>query len=160
MNNIHIFRGKIHSGKSTRLQQWTDKTDNCLGVITLSISDKKYIMDIGNGEKRMLQIENETHAKDFVKVGNFIFLNDTFDWAKQILLRAHKKKPRWLIIDEIGHLELNGQGFEPVVSQLLPVLDSNLLFVVRERLTKRVINHFNLKDFGKIIISEKLPDGE
>jgi len=158
MNSIHILSGKVRTGKSARLLNWTQKTKSCAGILTLSINDKKYILDIASGEKRVLQSDLEIENNAVIKVGSYYFLRETFEWAKQMLLKAHNEHPQWFIIDEIGYLELNGSGFEPIITRLLPEIENNLLLVVREKLLERVTDHFKLKKYGKIFISERLPN--
>jgi len=54
------------------------------------------------------------------------------------------------VIDEIGPLELRGEGLEPAVSAVLAAesaagaLVANLVLVVREGLVDRVIEHYHL----------------
>ena len=158
MNNIYIFSGKVQSGKSARLLEWSKRTPSCAGILTPSINGKKYIVDISDGEKKALQISGEMKNSDVIKVGRYFFSQEAFEWSKKRLLRACKNDPQWLVIDEIGYLELKGGGFEPAVTQILPEIENNLLLVIRDKLVRRVIEHFKLENYGNLIISGKLPD--
>ena len=159
MNNIHILSGKVRSGKSTRLLDWYKKTSSCGGIITPLINGKKYIMNIESGEQRLLQGTGKEN-KNVIKTGNYYLLRETLEWAKNALFEANKTCPQWIVIDEIGYLELNNDGLEPAISRLLPEIEGNILLVIRERLVEKAVNHFQLYKYGKINISEQAPDAQ
>ena len=50
----------------------------------------------------------------------------------------------WLVIDEIGPLELNGRGFCDVLKEVLSVRRGKILLVVREGMTDQVKEAFVL----------------
>jgi nucleoside-triphosphatase THEP1 len=58
--------------------------------------------------------------------------------------------PRYLVIDEIGPLELSGRGLEPMVSTILENYErspkQHLVLVVRDYLLEKVISHYHLRD--------------
>ena len=87
-------------------------------------------------------------------IGNYIFSIEVFDWAKRQIQKAVKTGNQWLIIDEIGPLELKGQGLEPAISEILQNYklsrDHRLLLVVRENLIEEVIKHYQLQNISRI----------
>ena len=98
------------------------------------------------------KFESENENETVVKIGNYKFLKESFEWAEKELLKAREFKPQWLIIDEIGPLELQGQGFDKVIKQLLilsELSETNFVLVVRENLIDDVISNYNL-DADKI----------
>jgi len=63
------------------------------------------------------------------------------------LLNAIKKDLDWLVIDEIGPLELEGSGLEPAISEILKDRDSfngEILCVVRDSIMERFLEHYKL----------------
>ena len=53
------------------------------------------------------------------------------------------------MIDEIGPLELNGDGLEPVISEIVNWLDTfegKLVLVVRDKLINDVIKKYKLEE--------------
>jgi nucleoside-triphosphatase THEP1 len=54
-------------------------------------------------------------------------------------------KPGWLVVDEIGPLELKGQGFHDVLRELLQKRKENIILVVREGLVQQVTEHFKIE---------------
>ena len=59
-----------------------------------------------------------------------------------------ERRPKWLVIDEIGPLELRGGGLEPMVGKILNeykrTKNNRLIIVVRENLLEKVIEHYKL----------------
>jgi nucleoside-triphosphatase THEP1 len=90
-------------------------------------------------------IQNE---EDFLPVGKFIFSKKGFAKAIAIIEKGILEEDGWLVIDEIGPLEINGLGFAEILEKKIPAVFKkiNLLIVVRQSLTEEVINHFNLSD--------------
>ena len=160
MNNIYILSGKVHSGKSKQLLEWSNKLSSAAGVVSPVTTGKKHIRNISSGEERILQVDSPIANKKIITVGNYFFIEETFAWARGILLQSNRSCPQWIIIDEIGYLELNGSGLEPAISQILPEIKHNVLIVIREKLIEKTIARFQLDKYGTIMISEKLPDAE
>jgi nucleoside-triphosphatase THEP1 len=82
--------------------------------------------------------EEETHV-----VGRFVFSKAGFDKAIQIIRNA-KNTEGWLVIDEIGPLELKGEGFYEVLTDVLTMRREKILLVVREGLIPEVKKVFVL----------------
>lgn len=80
-----------------------------------------------------------------IKIGRFCFYQSAFDRANKILL--DNQHSNWLVIDEIGKLELEHKGFYPSLYQLLihkkPL---NLLLVIREGLVETAAGFFNMQN--------------
>ena len=74
---------------------------------------------------------------------------DVFDWACKKLEEASLKRVHWLLLDEIGPLELKGKGLATALIQILnnPAQANNLVLVIREKMLKQVDNHFELNRF-------------
>ena len=98
----------------------------------------------------------QINSDALVTIGPFSFLASSFAWAREELKDALELNSRWLIIDEIGPLELAGKGLEPMVSEIVDKYerskDHHLILVVRENLLTKVVSHYNLD--GKYLIDE------
>ena len=60
----------------------------------------------------------------------------------------------WLLIDEIGPLELNGSGLEPAITQVFAAhqkFNGNILCVVRDSILEKFIEHYKLEDTFELI---------
>ena len=150
MKSIYIITGPIKSGKSTRLFDWVSNQPEAAGILSLLIDGKKYLYSISEKEKKCL----ETAKENAVKVGRYMFDPDVFYWAQKQLIKELNIAKGYLIIDEIGFLELNGEGLEPMLSNILKKTvkrdDITLLLVVRESLVNQIIEHYKLDNI-KII---------
>ena len=144
---MYIFSDPIHSGKTTRLEQWIKKTPAVDGILTPVINGKRYIKFITSGEKYQLETDSQD-AASFQKIGNYKFRTDIFQKAESYLINLIDNPPAWIVIDEIGFLELDGHGFEPAVSELIHRLDSakdvHILIVVRDYLKEKVMDYYKL----------------
>jgi nucleoside-triphosphatase THEP1 len=144
--NIHLFSGPIQTGKTTRLTKWIDNKDNVAGILQPVINGKRHIKNISTGEIRLLESQDKTD--ETVIIGNYRFNPDVFKWAQKELLNSYYKFPDWLIIDEVGKLELKGEGLEPVVTRILTDENEkkiNILLVIRDYLLKQFLEKFSLK---------------
>jgi nucleoside-triphosphatase THEP1 len=125
--NIFILSAPIKTGKTTSILRWSEKQKSVLGIVQPVINNRRHLIDLSNKETKPL--ETEKAGGNTLEVGGFKFLKSSFEWAKIVLLYSAKQKPGWLVIDEFGKLELNGQGLEPVITYLLN--DSELLAITR-----------------------------
>jgi len=148
---IHIFKGPVHSGKTFRLLNWADGLRSFDGIAAPLINESRYLLHISNRKKKLLQLPLKTQNLNTEKVGPYIFSKDTFAWGRKILLDCVDKNLDWLVIDEIGLLELDGRGLEPAVTEILNYGGcsiKNIVLVVRDKLVSRVIKHYGFLKRG------------
>ena len=149
MKQINILTGPTHSGKTTRLVAWVKYHQGCGGILAPTLNKQRFLYSIYQNENRLLDANVENVSNDnIVSIGKFSFLNSTFTWAKEQLQEAMEGRPQWLIIDEIGPLELTGRGLEPMVGKIFSeyrrTKNHRLIIVVRENLLEKVIEHYKL----------------
>lgn len=145
MKKVILFSGPIHSGKTTRLQKFiADK--NCDGIIAPVKDGKRYIQRIKTGEIKSL----ETTSDDSIIIGKYKFSKEVFSWAKEQITKSFENKIDYLVIDEIGKLELKDEGYEPelskVINQFKVQNNFDLVLVVRDSLVDEVIRKYKLKE--------------
>ncbi len=152
--NIFIYSDKIKSGKTTKLFQWLAAQKNVAGILQPVIDGKRFFYSIVDKSIIQLEISDEVkiglEKNDLITIGNYNFLKSGFDKAKEILLRDFSKDYHWLIIDEIGPLELNNSGLEPAISKIIKEKENfkgNILIVVRNKLLDTVIKHYKLEEY-------------
>ena len=150
MKSTFILSGSVHSGKTTRLIKWLKDKNNVQGIISPIIDGKRYLVNINSDEKRKLEIDSGSSQKNVIIIGNYIFDQSVFDWACKIILDAIKTNPDWLIIDEVGPLELQGDGLAKAVIKVFSgkdyLLKTNVVFVVRDSLLNDFLNHYDLSE--------------
>jgi nucleoside-triphosphatase THEP1 len=151
MKTINILSGPVQSGKTTRLLAWVKYHRQCTGLLSPVMNEVRYIYSIlADNYRRLESIDDDTAAgKDVLKIGKYLFLKSTFQWAREELRKAMEIKPAYLVIDEIGPLELSGQGLEPMVSHILQNYqrseNHHIILVVRDSLLEDVISHYHLQ---------------
>ena len=150
MKTIYILTGPVKSGKSSRLFDWVSNQPEAAGILSLLIDGKKHLYSIAEKEKKCL----ETSKENAVKVGRYMFDQNVFYWAQKQLIEELSIAKGYLIIDEIGYLELKREGLEPTLSDIIKEAeerdDIKLLLVMRESLVNQIIKHYKLDNI-KII---------
>lgn len=99
-------------------------------------------------------MEAAAGSENILEIGKYKFDKKSFEKAASILSLS-KEKQGWLIVDEIGPLELKKQGFYEIV-KTLPEHNNdklNLLFVIRKSLLQESIDLFQLQRFSPQIIT-------
>lgn len=136
---VYILTGPVRSGKTTSLMQWAEKRKDVYGILTPVVNNKRMFMDANN--KEQFTMEAVAGDANILAVGRFRFSKAGFDKAVQAIQDAIPKEG-WLIIDEIGPLELRGEGFCDILKEVLTVRMDKTLLVVREGLTEDVQKQF------------------
>jgi nucleoside-triphosphatase len=150
MSNIYIFTGEIKSGKTTRLAEWIGKNPDADGILAPVIGGKRHLVRIKTNEKKLLEYHGNDPNIELTTICSFRFMNSVFEWGKEELYTAFLQKPGWLIVDEIGPLELKGVALEPMVSKIINADSAkiNIVLVVRKILVEKVIEHYGLLKKG------------
>jgi nucleoside-triphosphatase len=147
VNEVLILTGEIHSGKTTRLIDWSHRTSNATGVATPVIRGKRMFFDLSTGETFLMEaIESD---KKTIAVGKYIFNEFAFEKAIRILENAISSSAGYVIIDEIGPLELNGKGFSKILKKILSNDKRNydLVLVIRKSILKMATEYFHIKNY-------------
>ncbi len=156
---IYLVTGPVQTGKTTRLRSWCDERSDVDGILAPVVDGRRHLLHIGSGVIRNLEDVSNCSAK--VTVRRYTFNADVFAWARSCLLGAatdpgweSSSQPRWIIVDEVGPLELSGGGLEPAVSELLaPAVDNpfrveddllRIVLVIREHLVDDALKHFGV----------------
>lgn len=146
---VYILSKPIQSGKTTLLKQWINNYPTAAGILTPDKNEKRLLYNIANKSYHTLQLEAHEEG---VNIGKYVFSKEGFALAQKILLDAIPTQPEWLIIDEVGRLEMDRkEGLEPVVSEIISLVKStytqvNLLLVVRDYLLDVAIDYYKLYD--------------
>lgn len=161
MNKLFVLSGPIRTGKTTSLQQWLRPQKNVRGILSPVKDNKRFLLSIPSGETKLLNADDATPVEKIISVGRHSFDNRVFEWGKEIIAKSLESEPEWLIVDEIGPLELDGKGFEPVITHILSNKSFypkvNFLFIVRDSLTDEFYNHYRLdKKYVEMLNREEL----
>lgn len=156
---IYILTGAIRTGKTTALVEWCKNRDDVDGVLCPDNAEgKRYFLEVKSKSEFELETELETEA--IIEIGYFKFLKSAFEKANAYLQSvASKNESQYLIIDELGKLELKGEGLHLSVERLIPNYETNenkhLILVVRDYLLEAVLTHYSISEY-KILEREGL----
>jgi len=139
---IIIFTGPVHAGKTTALMHWCERRQDIGGILTPVINGKRFFWD--NAAKEFFAMEAD-EEEEKIAVGKYQFRKAGFEKAIQ-RIKQNTYKP-WLVIDEIGPLELRGEGFAGVLKEVLEKQNGRqtILLVAREQILNEVIQQFGLQ---------------
>jgi nucleoside-triphosphatase THEP1 len=140
---VHIVLGPIQSGKTTTLLNWSSRRSDVQGILT-PVEDGKRVF-VNAATKEIFAMEAAEGETDVLKVGRFVFSKKGFEKAVAVIREA-SQLPDWLIIDEIGPMELSGEGFHDVLKEVLatPVEGRKIILVIRKGLEEKVIAYFEI----------------
>ncbi len=143
--------------------RWKSARKDVYGILTPKSSNcTRYFLDIENDEAFDMEAqENDTGT---VEVGRYIFSKSAFIKANAIIVNCLKhQKNGYLIIDELGKLELRQLGFHKAAIQAIHNLshnqNSHVILVVRTSLLNAIIEHYGIENYtvmNKINLAQML----
>lgn len=143
-NELYLLTGPVHSGKTSSLSDSIKDITSIGGFICPDEDGLRYLKNIHDGSIHRFQILNQ-ESDDDILIGKYIFSKSGFETAQSILQSAINQDFEYLIIDEIGKLELQGKGLEPSLSMTLNnIKNTKIILVVRDYLLDEVIHHYQL----------------
>lgn len=144
MKNIIVITGNIHSGKTTFLQKQILGREDVEGILTPKINGKRYFQNIATQE--IFEMEDETKTQDSICIGKYFFNKYSFNNANDIIKKSIKSN--YIVIDEIGPLELNGEGLYSAFIEVLHNINESqkIILVIRESILKTVFSKFSIQN--------------
>lgn len=140
---VTILHGPIRSGKTTLLGSWAKDRRDLAGVLQPEGAEGRLFLDLATGDAEALEPVHK--GEPVIAVGRYRFRAQAFDWANERLqAAAHACKVATLIIDEIGPLELTGQGLFAGLEAVLARPQGEVILVVRSPLVGAVRDAFGL----------------
>jgi len=145
-NEIYVISGPVQSGKTTKLMEWCSDKKNVFGIATPVVQGVRVFYDLH--EKIIFPMEADADDKDILQVGKFVFSKNAFLKAEKIITDGIDKS-NFLVIDEIGPLELKGEGFNDVLKNILSNENRNfkLVLVIRISHLNEVLNYFRIDNY-------------
>lgn len=137
--NVYILAGPVQSGKTSALLQWIAGKKEVNGIVTPGVAGKRVFREISTREE--YNMEATAGESEVLEIGRFTFSQQNFERAIQHL-QSIIPSNGWLIIDEIGPLELKDNGFHDILEKILAVRKDNILLVVREGLVNQVTEKY------------------
>lgn len=150
---IYILKGPIRSGKTSALVAWSQGRKDVEGLLSPDdTSGVRYFYELGEGRAFDFEVSPSTSAPT-INIGPFCFLRSAFERANRYLLQAAKRqKISYIVLDELGKLELRGEGLHEAARMLIPQFQElarrHLILVVRDTLVEATIKHYNIGPYG------------
>lgn len=129
------------------LQWWVNNRSDVTGILTPDVDGLRKLYDISR--KTYYPLQQETANEHCTVIGRFVFDNKGFELAQEILNGAMSHKG-WVLVDEVGRLEMNHhRGLEPGLSTLIERVKNapdapNLLLVIRDYLLEEATTYYGL----------------
>ncbi len=155
-SNIFILTNPIQTGKTTSLIEWSEKRNDVFGILTPVVNGERKFLDVHTHQVfDMEAMEGETET---LAIGRYKFSKNNFEKAIRVIGHSINKEG-WLIIDEIGPLELKGEGFYEVAKKVIATKNGKqkIILVAREGLVDKVKELF---DINNSIVIHKISDLE
>ncbi len=156
---IYILTGNIRSGKTTALLEWSQNRKDVDGILCPDdFNGKRYFLKIKYEEKFMMEVEEEIEERT-ISIGNFKFLKSSFETANEYLLTSNDKRNfKYLVIDELGKLELQNKGLHNAAEKIIKELETNsdlhLIMVIRSSLLCEMIVHYHIQKYELISLDD------
>ena len=150
---IYILSGDIRTGKTTALSNWIEARDDVNGILCPDgVDGKRYFLNIKTNDTFPLEA-NLQNESELITIGPFQFLKSAFKKANTYLISlASEMNSQYIIIDELGKLELKNQGLHQAAESLIPEFtfkdDQHLILVVRISLLDEIIKHYNMSHYS------------
>jgi nucleoside-triphosphatase THEP1 len=160
---INIITGEIDSGKTTALLSIYRRLGRGDGVVL----PKFYLGGRCLGQRIMRLSTKETtlfsikfpYAPDLfderLRLGEFAFSDKGLKFAEMVLEEIIRKRINPVFIDEIGPLELMGDGFYNQLKKAVS-LEGDLYISVRSRCLRDVLKLFDISSFCLLDVAGRL----
>jgi len=150
MPKVIIITAEKHKGKTTYVKNLVEllgkkgyKTGGFLapGKFEDNRRSEFDILDLSTGTQTLLA---GVHLTEGEKIGSFVFSKKGVEFGKQILNPQSLLHCDFVVIDEIGPLEMKGMGWAASIEGLLKYPDFTQIWVVRRTLVESVIQKWGL----------------
>jgi nucleoside-triphosphatase THEP1 len=157
---IYLLVGEIQSGKSSSLLEWVKQKPNVYGILSpVDDRKKRFFYDLETKSKFLM--EALPGDKNVISVGRYHFYKSSFNKANAIIKKNIKEhQSGYIIIDELGKLELKNQGLHASAKKLIERTKKNsqlhAVLVVRKSLIEAIKSHYDLSSSNELT-TEELP---
>ncbi len=157
---VYIIAGSIGEGKTTQVRKIVEtlqaKNIPVSGVYSPRIMKNGItigydVVDVESDRREtLLRI---TEREDLVKIGKYSIFPQGLKMGIITLTKSKESKSRVVVVDEIGKLELDNQGWSAGVSELVNS-SAILVFAVRDTFSDLIVKKWDLKDHSIFKVSD------
>ncbi|OFX39827.1 MAG: hypothetical protein A2X08_02915 [Bacteroidetes bacterium GWA2_32_17] len=154
VQKIFIITGKIDSGKTTfiknLIENLKEKKIKVGGIYSQKIFENNErigydLFDINTNKSEIFLRKNING--NYNKIGIFSIFPKALELRIESLKPENNTENKIVIIDEIGNLEFSDKAWAKSLEELIKFQKNNILIVVREALTEKVIKKWNLQNY-------------
>ena len=127
-----------------------ENNGNAIGIIAPDVDGMRQLYYPGENLWKEFQVERS--GDDILQICDYRFLKQRVEEANEYLTKQAMQRPegKWLIIDELGKLELKGEGLYPGIVRVLKNYfhtdwNIRILIVIRDSLLNEAVEQFGLE---------------
>jgi nucleoside-triphosphatase THEP1 len=137
------------AGKTSAILEWARRRGDVAGVAQPTIGGVRRLEIVETGER--FRLEAGADEPDALVVGRYRFRREAFRRANERAIVALGRDPAVFFLDEIGALELKGEGVAPALERALATNgDRRLILVFREHLVEDIRERFGIHDDERV----------
>lgn len=145
---IYLLSEEIQTGKTTSIQLCTENRYDIGGFLSPDKNGIRYLMNLESKKEIPYEIDITEYEGPIEVIGKYAISKAAFDqaaiWVKEHLQSTNTK---FIVIDEIGKLELEGKGFASILEYAKEnVGNKHLIIVVRNSHHKAIVEKFGLEN--------------
>jgi len=148
---VVIITGEIHQGKTTFTQKIVSdlhaQNIRIAGFFSVGINENGMrtgfnLVDIESS--RQIELCSDKKNEKLIKFGRYYFNSDAISLGNEILNLDNLSDKQLIVIDEVGHLELNGQGWSNAIENITRNNTVPQLWIVRKSLVQKCSRRWNI----------------
>lgn len=156
-SKVFIISGRSGQGKTTLLKLMVEVLKKKGLIISGFYAEGKWeensrsnhrLVNISDNSKIELCTTNKTEG--WQKEKHFYFNPEAIKFGNKILKEAIISKSKFIVIDEIGHFELQGKIWASAFEKLLKSTSKTIVITVKPKLVNPLIIKFGITDFIEI----------
>jgi nucleoside-triphosphatase THEP1 len=158
-HNIFIVTGRVQGGKTTFLQELTDRLKeeiNLAGFLSMGsfIGDQRSSFTLRNiQDGKQLVLATIEESEGWVPFGRFFFNPEALREGERIIRRGLVQRTDLVVLDEVGPFELQGGGWTGILELLEKEYEMAQIWVVREQILDQVLDRWNIPEKNVITTS-------
>ena len=148
---MYLITGDINTGKSTKTYAYSKHFPNADGFISIKsmsgIDVNKYdLVQLSTKDSIVLAYKDPFYQHQFESnqtLGEYHFNDSAFQWAEKLVDEWIAGNVHPIFIDEVGMLEIQGNGFYPIIKKLIEI-KRDCYFTIREAFIPNFTEKFQL----------------